>query len=427
VRSAELLHSLEEYYDAAPRVSARPEAIGPFTLFVKADPEGWPFYARPRLGLDVPLTAVDVAAVRGRQKELGLPESFEWVHENTPTLLEAAREAGLQVNECPLLVLAGDGVPAADLGGSTVGLVRPDAPELADVIGAIGAGFTGTDDIVSRDPGRRPMLMRDGWLVVAGAYDGQGAIGGGCHSPRGATTELTGIAVIPRARRRGVGAAITRTLVSDARERGVETVFLSAQDDAVARVYERVGFVRVGTACIAEPPDLSVPPAPLGARHPDKSVVTRLIGGEEWRVWRDIRLRALLDTPTAFGSTYDREIAFTEPDFRDRLGASGPAVLAMAADEPVGMGAGYQDSEGWLHVVAMWGDPAWRGRRVGQMVLDVIVGWARERGLRVHLDVTTGNSAARRLYERYGFVGAGETRPLRPGSRHNIERMNLPG
>jgi predicted GNAT family acetyltransferase len=41
--------------------------------------------------------------------------------------------------------------------------------------------------------------------------------------------------------------------VDDARERGVRTIFLSAQDDAVARVYERVGFVRVGTACIAEP------------------------------------------------------------------------------------------------------------------------------------------------------------------------------
>jgi hypothetical protein len=35
---------------------------------------------------------------------------------------------------------------------------------------------------------------------------------------------------------------------------GATTVFLSAQDDAVARVYERVGFRRVATAGIAEPP-----------------------------------------------------------------------------------------------------------------------------------------------------------------------------
>jgi len=31
-------------------------------------------------------------------------------------------------------------------------------------------------------------------------------------------------------------------------------VFLAAQDDDVARVYGRVGFRRVGTACIAAPP-----------------------------------------------------------------------------------------------------------------------------------------------------------------------------
>lgn len=90
---------------------------------------------------------------------------------------------------------------------------------------------------------------------MAGAYDDSGPVGGGSHSPRGAATELTGIAVLPRARRRGVGAALTAALVADARGRGVETILLSAQDDTVARVYERIGFLRVGTACVAEPAD----------------------------------------------------------------------------------------------------------------------------------------------------------------------------
>ena len=59
--------------------------------------------------------------------------------------------------------------------------------------------------------------------------------------------------MLPRARGRGVGEALTRVLVDDAAARAVDTVFLSARDDAVARVYERVGFRRVGTACLAEP------------------------------------------------------------------------------------------------------------------------------------------------------------------------------
>ena len=50
---------------------------------------------------------------------------------------------------------------------------------------------------------------------------------------------------------RGLGAAVTDTLVADAIRRGVEVIFLSADNDAVARVYERVGFQRIGTACTA--------------------------------------------------------------------------------------------------------------------------------------------------------------------------------
>jgi predicted GNAT family acetyltransferase len=46
---------------------------------------------------------------------------------------------------------------------------------------------------------------------------------------------------------------VTAVLASNARERGVETVFLSASDDAVARIYTRLGFRRIGTAMIAEP------------------------------------------------------------------------------------------------------------------------------------------------------------------------------
>jgi len=46
---------------------------------------------------------------------------------------------------------------------------------------------------------------------------------------------------------------VTALLARDALDRGVETVFLSASDDAVARVYARIGFREIGTAMIAEP------------------------------------------------------------------------------------------------------------------------------------------------------------------------------
>jgi ribosomal protein S18 acetylase RimI-like enzyme len=156
-------------------------------------------------------------------------------------------------------------------------------------------------------------------------------------------------------------------------------------------------------------------------------VEVRLANGDDWELWREIRLRALEDAPTAFGSTYERELGFERADWQDRLrGEDGPAVLALTHGRPVGMAGGYQDIEGWLHVVAMWVDPACRRQRVGLRVLDTVVAWARERGLRSHLDVAVGNDAARRLYEGYGFVGTGKTAPLRPGSPLRLERLALP-
>lgn len=261
VTSADLLRTLETYYDAAPRPSAVAEEVGPFTLFVRKDPSGWPFYARPRLGLDVPFTAADVQRVRVRQREVGAPEALEWVLETTPSVLDAARADGLHVAECPLLALPADPSLLGEVSRRvaqqvTTRVLEADSPDLPAAIGAVGAGFAGTDDVEPGDPGGRVELMRAGLLVTVAAYDERGDIvGGGSHSPRGNTTELAGIAVVPRARRRGAGAAITRALVEDAQRRGLQTVFLSAQDDTVARVYERVGFARVGTACVAKAPD----------------------------------------------------------------------------------------------------------------------------------------------------------------------------
>ena len=80
----DLLARLEAYYDEAPRANADPEEHGPFTVFVSRG--GWPYYARPRLGLDHEVTADDVRSVLARLEELGLPPSIEWVHDTTPSL-----------------------------------------------------------------------------------------------------------------------------------------------------------------------------------------------------------------------------------------------------------------------------------------------------------------------------------------------------
>ncbi|MGZ4597055.1 MAG: GNAT family N-acetyltransferase [Actinomycetes bacterium] len=142
--------------------------------------------------------------------------------------------------------------------------------------------------------------------------------------------------------------------------------------------------------------------------------------------WKATRLRALLDSPAAFGSTHAREVAFTPDDWAERLSnPDGVCVLAALDGVDVGIGGGYVDLPGWLHVVAMWVAPEARGRRIGHRLLDEVRAWAAERALRVNLDVALGNDTARSSYLAYGFAPTGRTRPLREGATELVERLVL--
>lgn len=247
----ELIATIERYYDEVPRANADAHQVGPFTLFVAR--QGWQYYARPRLGGSASITSQDVRQVLDVQRERGMPRQIEWVHEVTPSLLRAARGVDVPVLECPLLVLT-EPVRAPDDHGCLTAMLEPDDPRFASARAAVAAGFTGTDEL--RPEPVQPWMAaqaRDGLLRVAGAFNADGAaVGGGSHAVRGDVSELTGIAVIPRCRRRGIGASLTKVLTHDAIAAGATTVFLSAGTDVIARVYERVGFRRIGTACIVE-------------------------------------------------------------------------------------------------------------------------------------------------------------------------------
>jgi len=68
---------------------------------------------------------------------------------------------------------------------------------------------------------------------------------------------------------------------------------------------------------------------------------------DNWQALRDIRLEALRDAPTAFGSTYEREVLRGEAHWRDRIARGGTflafvaEVPEVAATEPAGLIAGY--------------------------------------------------------------------------------------
>ncbi len=135
---------------------------------------------------------------------------------------------------------------------------------------------------------------------------------------------------------------------------------------------------------------------------------------EDSDLLRTLRLRALSEAPSAFGSTYEREEAFTDEEWRRRLRADGhPHVVSERPDgTAVGLAALVQD---WTdatvgHLMAMWVAPEARGSGAADLLIDRVVESAIDAGLAtVRLHVTEGNARAERVYERNGFSRTGNT------------------
>jgi len=262
----DLLTRIDAYYDTAPRATARVEEYGSLVLFVAE--RGWPFYARPGLNRSTEPTVDEIREVLARQSELKVPLALEWVHDTAPSLAESARAAGMAVQECPLLAL-GSLVEPRHADGR-VRLMGAEDDDLVTVRAAIDVGFDtpGTavaDAGVAERDGAAALadaesldftrdMIRAGRSVLVGAFiDGIGPVGGGSHNPRRQISEMVGVGVLPAFRRHGLAGTAAHLLARQALDSGVTTIFCGAESIDVARVYERVGFRRIGTTCMASP------------------------------------------------------------------------------------------------------------------------------------------------------------------------------
>lgn len=138
---------------------------------------------------------------------------------------------------------------------------------------------------------------------------------------------------------------------------------------------------------------------------------------DDWERSKDIRLRALAEAPNAFCSSLDRELAFDDQAWRDRL-EQARTFLALSGGATVGTATGTADphENGGRELVAMWVDPAERRSGVARALIDAVVEWARAQNApAVALWVAEDNASALRLYEKCGFALTGEREVMRSG------------
>jgi GNAT superfamily N-acetyltransferase len=222
--------------------------IGPFVAGLDPDTEN-PYinYASPQPG--VPITAADVTALIAGFTGAGRKPRLEYVASCAPELESLLVAAGFTVEErnqyliCPPERLNAHPVPEGLM------LEEPATdPDRAGVVAAQNAAF---GDLPAERPEAavariRRTQERGGVVLGARTADGEWVGGGLGVAPSDGVSEVAGIAVVERFRRRGLGAAISAGIAGRLFERGVTIAWLEASGDDSWRVYERVGFAPAG-------------------------------------------------------------------------------------------------------------------------------------------------------------------------------------
>lgn len=126
---------------------------------------------------------------------------------------------------------------------------------------------------------------------------------------------------------------------------------------------------------------------------------------EQWQVWRDLRLEALLDTPIGFGELHADALCKTDEDWQAVPRRPGLQLLAWDGDRPVGMAGGFRREDGTPVLYAVYVQPAARGGAGLELLVDRVVAWCAPEPL--VLDVHVDNHRAHAAYLKLGFVDTG--------------------
>ncbi|MCP4750725.1 MAG: GNAT family N-acetyltransferase [Proteobacteria bacterium] len=148
---------------------------------------------------------------------------------------------------------------------------------------------------------------------------------------------------------------------------------------------------------------------------------TREIELGDWLRFKRIRLEALLESPLAFGRTYDEESGMDDPQWKNRarryiedpdtlflIGFDNATAMAMAGC--------FRDKKkkGVSNIYSLWLDPKLRGGDIAKKFLFMLEGWSATNGMPIMEGfVTENNRKARVFYKKSGFVETNERIKLR--------------
>jgi RimJ/RimL family protein N-acetyltransferase len=132
--------------------------------------------------------------------------------------------------------------------------------------------------------------------------------------------------------------------------------------------------------------------------------------------FRELRLEALKNHPTAFGQDYDENVLRQQTYWENTLTINSEEQALFFAEQSgqlIGMtGIFRRMSKKCLHSADIWGvyvKPEWRGRHISESLIRSCLSWAKQQNIVVvKLGVVTNNPSAIRSYKRCGFTTYGK-------------------
>lgn len=154
---------------------------------------------------------------------------------------------------------------------------------------------------------------------------------------------------------------------------------------------------------------------------------------QQWMQHKTLRLRALQESPDAFGSTYEAECTQSDHDWEQRITTAlaqprNKAFIAYHQQQACGLVWCQLSMNDAAHaeLFQMWVDPTLRGLGLGKQLMNAALQWLHTAGVQqIKLGVTQTNTAAIQLYQHYGFTPVGEATALRDGSPLLSQTMQL--
>lgn len=152
----------------------------------------------------------------------------------------------------------------------------------------------------------------------------------------------------------------------------------------------------------------------------------RPLAAPDVAAFRQIRLQAILDSPSAVWPTYEEEARRTDKEIQARIQRTDTQVVfgAFIGKGLVGIaGLRREPLEQVAHKALLWGvfvSPDWRREGLARKIFARVQSFAREEGvLQIQLCVNAENVRARNLYRSLGFKSFGvEPRAMRVGDRY---------